>query len=79
VQLLPDTNVDSVRSKLPYDLYYVRHFQSLARFSHILSHGFTPTFDSRPLRRGLLLLPHGDELDREAELPGWGGVEFGMM
>jgi lipopolysaccharide/colanic/teichoic acid biosynthesis glycosyltransferase len=79
VQLPPDTNVDSVRSKLPYDLYYVCHSNPWLDFRIYLATALHLLSTPAPLRRGLLLLPHGDEPDREAELPGPGGVEFGMM
>jgi lipopolysaccharide/colanic/teichoic acid biosynthesis glycosyltransferase len=75
VQLPPDTDLASVRRKLPYDLYYVRHSSPwldlriyLATALHLIS---APV----PLRRGLLLLPHGEQLQAQSETSGEGLAE----
>jgi lipopolysaccharide/colanic/teichoic acid biosynthesis glycosyltransferase len=70
VLLPPDTDLNSVRSKLPYDLYYVRHSSPwldvrvyLATALHIIS---APV----PLRRALLMLPRGEQLPIQSEASG---------
>jgi lipopolysaccharide/colanic/teichoic acid biosynthesis glycosyltransferase len=67
VQLPPDIDIDCVREKLPYDLYYVRQASPwldlqiyLATAMHLFS---APV----PLRRSLLMLPFGDQLLSAAE------------
>jgi lipopolysaccharide/colanic/teichoic acid biosynthesis glycosyltransferase len=75
VQLPPDVDVDCVREKLPYDLYYVRQASPwldvqiyLATALHLFS---APV----PLRRSLLLLPFGDQLLPYSE----GDEEMGLV
>ncbi len=79
VQLPPDTDVDSVRSKLPYDLYYVRHSSPWLDFRIYLATALHLLSAPVPLRRALLMLPHGEELEMEAELPSPDSVEFEMI
>ena len=78
VQLPPDTDLASVRRKLPYDLYYVRHSSPwldmriyLATMLHLSS---APV----PLRRGLLLLPHGEQLQIDADASGADSADLGI-
>ena len=79
VQLPPDIDVDSVRNKLPYDLFYVRYANPwldlriyLATALHLFS---APV----PLRRALFLLPYGDQLNIQSEPTGVDGPEFEMV
>ena len=79
VQLPPDTDVDSVRSKLPYDLYYVRHSSPWLDFRIYLATALHLLSAPVPLRQALLMLPHGEELEMQAELPSPDSVEFEMI
>ena len=79
VQLPPDADLASVRRKLPYDLFYVRHSSPwldlriyLATVLHLIS---APV----PLRRGLLLLPHGEQLQVHAEASGADPADLGIQ
>lgn len=76
VQLPPDTDLDSVRRKLPYDLFYVRHASPwldlriyLATAMHLIS---APV----PLRRTLLMLPHGEHLTQPQDVVASEQLEF---
>ena len=79
VQLPPDTDLASVRRKLPYDLFYVRHSSPwldlriyLATVLHLVS---APV----PLRRGLLLLPHGVHLQVQTDASGADPADLGIV
>jgi hypothetical protein len=76
VQLPPDIDLESVRRKLPYDLYYVRNANPwldlricLATVLHLFS---APV----PLRRALFQLPHGEQLTLPGKIPDSDSGEF---
>jgi lipopolysaccharide/colanic/teichoic acid biosynthesis glycosyltransferase len=78
VQLPPDTDLQSVRCKLPYDLYYVCRaspWLDLRIYLATVLHLFSAPV---PLRRALLMLPHGEELLIQAEASGEEAADFEM-
>jgi lipopolysaccharide/colanic/teichoic acid biosynthesis glycosyltransferase len=79
VQLPPDTDLESVRCKLPHDLYYVRHaspWLDMRIYFATVLHLFSAPV---PLRRALLMLPHGEELLVQAEASGVDAADFEML
>jgi lipopolysaccharide/colanic/teichoic acid biosynthesis glycosyltransferase len=78
VILPPDTEVNSVRSKLPYDLHYVRHSNPWLDFRIYIATALHLLSAPVPLRRGLLMLPHGEDFETSSELFGSDSVEFEM-
>jgi len=69
VQLPPDTNLASVRLKLAYDLYYIRHASLWLDFRILLSTACK--LAAMPFRviRGLLGLPKQAMVEKEFNLP----------
>jgi lipopolysaccharide/colanic/teichoic acid biosynthesis glycosyltransferase len=65
VQLPPDTNVASVRRKLAYDLYYIRHLGPWLDFLLLVCTALYAAGLPFGLAARLLRVPHGEQVEGE--------------
>jgi lipopolysaccharide/colanic/teichoic acid biosynthesis glycosyltransferase len=63
VQLDPDTDLDSVRRKLAYDLYYVEHVNPWLDLRILLATGLKAVGDPGKISRKLRLVPSGEAIE----------------
>jgi lipopolysaccharide/colanic/teichoic acid biosynthesis glycosyltransferase len=63
VQLDPDTDLNSVRRKLAYDLYYVEHVNPWLDLRILLATGFKAIGDPGRISRKLCLVPSGEAIE----------------
>jgi lipopolysaccharide/colanic/teichoic acid biosynthesis glycosyltransferase len=68
IKLAPDTDLNSVRRKLAYDLHYVEHVSLWLDLRLLICTGLKVIGDPGRLSRGFRLVPAGDVLERSIEL-----------
>ena len=69
LQLPADTDIDSVRRKLSYDLYYIRRHQFWLDLRLIVCTAFKMFGMSYRVQRRLFVLPHPEEVAKISRLP----------